>query len=342
MDAVVSFLKQNWHRLPVAQWGKPQRMACVYLTPRFRASSHVIAFVMTEGISDPIFVAKIPRLAGDNARLDREAMNLQMIHTTNASSIDSIPKVIAYEDHGEDRLLIETAIAGSPMKPAVVRRRTAQCLEMAIDWLLDLPLAAVPVGNGSTSGFNHLVERPLKRFKQQVAGNTKECEMVEQTLVCLAPLAQARIPSVVEHGDFSHPNVMFAGESKLGVVDWELAEINGLPATDLFVFLSYVAFSQHRAKNRAEYLQAFRKAFFGDEAWTPRFMQRYAEHLRLRHDDLRLLFLACWARYVSGLVARLESDHAIDATTLEWLRGNRYYAMWQYTLEHFGELRLLS
>lgn len=342
MGAVVSFLKQNWHRLPVTPWGEPERMACVYLTPRFRASSHVIAFLMKEGFSDPIFVAKIPRIAGDNARLDREVENLRMIHTARAGGVDAIPKVIAYENHGGDRLLIETAIAGRPMKPAVVRRRTAQCLELAIDWLLDLPLAALPTGNGAASGFSHLVERPLQRFKQQAAGDPMACKMAERTLACLTPLAQARIPCVVEHGDFSHPNVMFAGDSGLGVVDWELAEIKGLPATDLFVFLSYVAFSRHRARKSPEYLRAFREAFFGEDAWAPRFMQRYAEQLQLRHDTLRLLFLACWARYVAGLVARLENGHATDATTLEWLRGNRYYAMWQYTLEHFDELRLLS
>ena len=47
------------------------------------------------------------------------------------------------------------------------------------------------------------------------------------------------------------PNLLTMHDGRVGVVDWELAQANSLPAVDVFFFLTYVAFSQRRAKKQA-------------------------------------------------------------------------------------------
>jgi len=68
----------------------------------------------------------------------------------------------------------------------------------------------------------------------------------------------------------------------------------------------------------------------------------YAQQLRLSTEWLKPLFVLCWARYVSGLVSRLDtmssSTNAFEQGTESWLMQNRYFALWKHTLEHLDEL----
>ena len=53
--------------------------------------------------------------------------------------------------------------------------------------------------------------------------------LVERTLDALRPLRDAGLPLVLEHGDTSHPNLLLRRFGDLAVVDWELANPDGLP-----------------------------------------------------------------------------------------------------------------
>jgi hypothetical protein len=93
-----------------------------------------------------------------------------------------------------------------------------------------------------------------------------------------------------------------------------------------------------------DYLAAFHRAFFGPGAWARPYIDSYATQIGLSAEMLNLLFLACWARYVAGLVARITSGNAgrlpLDGDQTEWLLSNRFFLLWRYTLEHEGELNL--
>ncbi len=342
MNTVLNYLAQNWQRLALEPLGEPAKLSCVLATPRFRASSHVIFFVLGQESAEPLLVAKVPRLPGDHARLDREASNLRVAQAARVSGFDSIPRVIAYEEYHNHKLLIETALRGAPMKPALVRRRPKQCVEAGLAWLLDFHSATARANHEVRDWYATLIEQPLRNFQSLLPPMAEELGLLEEVLTLAEKLREQPLPLVLAHEDLSHPNLLFSTEGQAHVVDWELAEPDGLPALDLFFFLTYIAFARRRAHKNAEYLAAFQEAFFGAPAWTKNYLERYAERLRLPAATLTPLFVLCWTRYLIGLIARLH-DHretrvTLDHDTLKWLRGNRYYALWRYALAHQREL----
>jgi len=344
MNVVTTFLSKNWHRLPVEKYGSPKRFSCVIATPRFKASRHIIFFVMIEDNAEPILVAKVPRRSGDNSRLDLEAINLRAVHSSRPGGFDSIPQVIAYEDFYQDRLLIETMIVGKPMNRAYARRRAESCIDMIAEWLIDLQAATTTPAIEEAGWFERLVEQPLQRMRDKLPLTLNDEHLINRSTKLTAPLRFREVPLVFEHGDLSHPNVMLLQKGGPGVVDWELAEPRGLPATDFFFFLSYIAFARADAEKNSDYIDAFQKAFFGRSAWARPYIDNYVKQVPLPSDVLMPLFILTWARYVNGLMTRLldESQPAqqLDEENSEWLRSNRYYALWRYTIDHVQELNL--
>lgn len=344
MNVVTAFLSKNWHRLPVGTYGSPKHFSCVIATPRFKASRHIIFFVMADDNANPILVAKVPRRSGDNSRLDLEAVNLRAAQGSRPGGFDSIPQVIAYEDFGQDKLLIETMIVGKPMSRAYARRRAESCIEMITEWLIDLQAATMTPSTDEAGWFVRLVEQPLQRIKATLPLTLNDEHLIDRSMKLTAPLRFRDVPLVFEHGDLSHPNVMLLQKGGPGVVDWELAEPRGLPATDFFFFLSYVAFARAGAESTSDYIEAFQKAFFGQSAWARSYIYNYVKQVPLPSDVLMPLFILTWARYVNGLITRLfdesKSTQRLDEENTEWLRSNRYYAMWRYTIDHIQELNL--
>jgi hypothetical protein len=135
-------------------------------------------------------------------------------------------------------------------------------------------------------------------------------------------------------------------EGGIGVLDWELAEPGGLPAVDLFFFLALVRFARRRARSQSEYVAAFHETFFGPSPWARPYIIRYVKTMQLSPDMLTPLFVLCWSRYVASLVTRLHDVQVlgklVENETVEWLRSNRYYALWRHTIKHIKELSLVG
>ncbi len=343
MNTALTFLQQNRERLALDQYGITGRMSALVVTPRFRASRHVVFLVFSGGGPEPVLVAKVPRLAAHCDGIRREAANLQAAQGLRVGGFDSIPRVVACEPFRGGFLLVETALAGQPMGPAMVRRHLADCCDAVIDWLGDLQQP----GDGATAEdddwFVRLIERPLCQFEERFPVSATEARLLDRTWEAVSPLRAADLPLVFEHGDLSHPNLIVLRGGGVGVIDWELADPHGLPAQDLFFFLTYAAFAAGKARAVGRHLPAFHAAFFGRRAWVHPYVLAYAHRLQLPPELLTPLFVACWARRVTGLLDRLsETEPAaepLSADTAAWIRANRYYALWQHTLAHLDELK---
>ncbi len=345
MNIVLTYLQRNWQRLNLERFGAPGQLSCVMLTPGFVASSHIIAFVLKAGQLQPFLVVKFPRLAGDHGRLDKEVANLNRLQGLREGGFDSAPAVLAYEDWGNYRLLTETMVGGEIMRRALVKRRTAACLDAAMEWLQEVSRASLVPGKTVANSFEALAESRLQALESSFPLSERERGLLERARELVEPLRCAAIPLVFEHGDFSAPNILIDGNNRLGVVDWELAEPLGLPAADLLFFLSYVAFSREGAEKTDQYLSAFRRSFFGAKAWATPHLLRYSEALGIPRELLKPLFVLSWSRYLGNMAARLRGAENGSAQlaeqTVSWLRGNRYYRIWQYTVENADSVLVL-
>jgi thiamine kinase-like enzyme len=151
------------------------------------------------------------------------------------------------------------------------------------------------------------------------------------------------LPSVIEHGDVGHPNLFRLRSGGIGVIDWELAQPNGVPLLDLWFFLSYVASAHSSSENPKD---IFRQAFEGPEAWTKPHVERYVREMEIPQEAISPLFVLTWTRYLSELARRLQSegdeaphgrrDETSRNQLTNWLRNNRYHAYWRHAVLESG------
>ena len=340
MDAIANFLTANWDRLSLDRFGRPP-VSTLVLTPGFRASSNVILLMFTESKAQPVLVAKVSRLPGDNSELRSEAENLEKVQSVRQGGFNSIPRLVTLSENDDHSFLVETMLNGALMSPATVRQRGVACTEAVLDWLTELGVATTSPSAMHHGWFERLVAEPTDRLRHALPLSTKEDQLLRRSDEATALLACHDIPLVFEHGDPSDPNLLTMEDGNVGVVDWELAQASSLPTLDVFFFLTYVAFSQRRAKKPAEYLAAFNEAFFEPSAWAVPYVMRYAKSVGIAKECLTPLFVLCWVRYLAKLTRRLNpgKSNSLPSETLDWLRANRYYSLWKHAVERAQELK---
>jgi len=281
---------------------------------------------------EPKLVVKMPRVPGDSGGLAREAAVLRALHEAWPGSSKTIPRILAFEE-GERPVLVETALAGRLLGPGLLRREPARYLDAVVAWLIGL---AATRGNVEPDWYERLLERPLNDLAESLPLRVDEVDLVKRTLELVEPLREAEVPEVVEHGDLSHPNLIWTGENHVGVVDWELAEEHGLPLHDLAYFLTYATFALRRATDTTAQVGAFHDAFFARGGWARARVEAYARELALDRELLTPLFVSCWARTVARIVDRIGGEEAapMSEEAAAWIQRNRYYALWRHAIAH--------
>jgi aminoglycoside phosphotransferase len=342
MNALCEYLRDSWGELGLEPAAPPARLSCLVRTPRFRASSHVLLFVFANRGPEPILIAKVPRLPGDHGALDREAGNLAALSCFHPEKIEGVPRLVAYRDWHDTKLLLQSVVPGDPMSPARVRERPAESLHAVMRWVTQLHVATRGFQTGSSGTIRRCIDRTLEELGAVLPAAAPKGPMLERARVLTEPLGRHVLPRVFEHGDLSSPNILVDGEGRVGVVDWELGDPVGLPGADVFFLLTYIAFARADANRTGRYVEAFANAFFGPGSWARPVVAEYAAAIGLPERILRPLFLLSWARYLAGMTTRMhEPDPAAPAPDwVEWFASNRYFALWRYTLEHWEDLDL--
>src|SRR5262249_43972827 len=103
-------------------------------TPRFAGSRHIIAFGWHAGRSEPDWVAKMPRTPGDASSIHHEMAALARLH---GAGIDGVPRA-AIAGSPNRPVLVQTFVRGQVLKPAVVRARPRESIEVPLRWLIEL------------------------------------------------------------------------------------------------------------------------------------------------------------------------------------------------------------
>jgi aminoglycoside phosphotransferase (APT) family kinase protein len=180
------------------------------------------------------------------------------------------------------------------------------------------------------------VADPLEALSRALAPEGAEAELVARTLELTRPLADVDLSLGVQHGDLSHPNLLELDNGGIGIVDWELAEVQGLPLYDASVFLAYAAFARAGARGVTAELRAFDGAFLHPGGWAARELAGLAARTGVPDELITPLFVACWARHTARTLIRAGGPTRAEAAA--WLRKSRYYALWQRTVESAATL----
>lgn len=316
-----AFLRERWSSLfPEDSSGSPPESFLV-LTPRFRNSRRLVFLFLREGATDPLLVVKVPRPGGACAQTEREGRLLARIHSIREGGFDSIPRRLACEPYRGRTILVETAMPGRAMDRGVVRRDPRRCCEQTLAWLLDVQLGSRRPSD--RDAIPRLLERDLVELEGPLAEDRGRLD-ISRDLV--RPLDQMDLPAVLEHGDLSHPNLLVGTDTSVAVVDWETAEPDGIPMTDLVFFLAYVARALEREGSPQALQRALNEAFAARSGWATAYLRRYAEALELPRESVAPLFVACWIRQLAALLRRGHEDGAA-------LRRDWRYAFWRHVVD---------
>jgi aminoglycoside phosphotransferase (APT) family kinase protein len=270
----------------------------------------VIALVLDERQA-PALVGKLPRGNRDAGGLAREAESLREVGQALRSGAESsVPAVLAWDEGPPRPLLLESALHGAPLSPAVLRRdRHHRFAKAVAAWLERLALATADTPDGH-DWHERLVRAPL----WEVAAAAPELRgLAELTVERSEKLLASPLPLVFEHGDLCHPNLLVREDGRVGVLDWERAQAAGLPGYDLFFFLAYAA---DAGRDRPACLL---DAFFGRPAWAWDIAESYALGLGIDRSLLRPLLAVSCARAIAAGAA-----------------GRRHLELWRHALEEDG------
>jgi len=343
MNALLACLERHRQSLGLERYGIGARPGYVMKTPRFAASRHVIALIFAEGGAEPVLVAKTPRIAADRDGIDREAQALRDMRNRGAKLGESIPQLVGVVDCQGHPVLLQTAVSGAPLDPGLVQQDRALACRDVTSWLIELHGATAIWADDRAAWYETQVEQPVRRLAAFFGERDDAGQLVEQARVQMESLASETLPYVVEHGDVSHPNLFRLRSGKIGVIDWELAEMYGVPLADVWFFLTYAACATAKSRTKEGELAAFREAFFGPSPWTKPHVDRYVRALSLPHGALAGLFVLTWTRRVAALARQLGGASPTDqspagGSAADAVRNSRYYAFWRQAVTQCGAL----
>jgi hypothetical protein len=332
-DAIVNAAMRLVPPAELGRRGLASGVQALLITPRFRTSRHIVAVLFPPGAQTPELVAKLPRLAGDNEAVAVETLVLSEVAARGAPT-EAIPRVVGFGEAGDRSLLVQSALVGRLLTSARLRKDPDRHIGGVLTWLEQLARATGTLDG--LAAWQTSVALPLEAFAAASRGD-EEAALVRRTLELTAPLIEARIRVGVQHGDLSHPNLILLDGGGVGVVDWELADLHGLPLQDACYFLAYAVFARARARGVAEELAAFDKAFVRPGGWAARELGAFARRTSVPNELVTPLFVACWARAAVRMRDRVELGSAGDPG--RWVRESRYYVLWRHALEHASQLQ---
>ncbi|HEY1155583.1 MAG TPA: aminoglycoside phosphotransferase family protein, partial [Arthrobacter sp.] len=274
------------------------------------------------------------RQPGDNSGVRREAGMLDQLSAAVDSSGGGVPRLVGIRDVGPFTVLVETALTGVPLDPRTVAADLPSAVATGAEFVASLPCTHAAADN--TDWYQRAVAEPLAAL-EGLAGDAFTGQLVERTHQLLAPLRQAELPAVIEHGDLSHPNLLIKPGGALQVMDWERSLTDGVPGHDLVFYLQYLSESSEQAFAREAQLAAFDKAF-GQGGWA---LDPLSRHLGMRGVDqslLPLLVVATWARSTATLADRLAQEAEVDplqgnGKVRATLQADRDFWLWRHVVE---------
>ncbi len=298
------------------------------LTPRFGASAHVVLLLRSEGSLR--LVAKIARLASDDGP-EREGRMLEALVRAGAPP-HAQPRPVFVGRTGGHAVLVETGLEGSLLDRQTLRGDPPHWIHAVVGWLRTVP----PLEQDVERPAMPTMAAALQAIRTACADSDTPA-LVSRSAELLAVVDEGRLPTVTEHGDLSHPNIMVRPDGGIALLDWELARPDGLPLHDLCTFLDYVAVAT--SGDDTDAFDALTRVL-SNKAWgAVAALRQEADRLGADTAMLPELVTACWVRMFAGVTSRLFDGGA--PAPEGWHRRNRYYQLWERSVRDHDQLRSL-
>ncbi len=303
------------------------------------ASRKVLVYLFDPGQDTLRYVAKLTRAPAFNARLENEHRALALLADRGLAETGVMPRPAFFGHHAGLAVLGQTAVAGAPF--AARSQLTADCPfgRAAVGWLEDLGAATADPAAAAPSEVAAVLGELRDRFVA-LYGLTAHQRGVVDAAIDAVGRSHGPLPLVFQHGDPGAWNALALPDGRVGFVDWEAAEVRGLPLWDLLYFLrSYCVRSARRRGQRDRLVAATRPILQSSDplhALVQQSVARYRDRVGLAPEHVAPLFLTCWLHRALKEANRLTPErlqgghyaclvrHYADAWPtpgLDWLRA---------------------
>jgi hypothetical protein len=324
-------IRSGWER-----WGlgpTPDRLAIALLTGGARSINKVVGLIFANWEDRPRLAVKMARVPEAIPGLRREATTLRAVEALRPGGVPGVPHILFAEERDSFIAIGETVLTGTPVWMALGHDSYRQLALQATEWLADL--AAKPALQAPADWWPRLVEPVLADFCTAF-GAVVNADMVHSTRSILATLGD--LPRICEQRDFSPWNVLVASDGHLVVLDWESAEMQGLPVMDLVYFLTYLSFFLDGALDRGAHREAYRAMLSPTTTTGAVFqecMEIYAQRIGHALEDLQALRVLVWLIHARSEYQQIAGDYA-GKPPREALQRSIFVCLWEEEVRLIG------
>jgi hypothetical protein len=300
----------------------PGSASWLLLTGGRRSINKVVGLPFTAGL-DPLAAVKIARVPEAEPGLEREAEALRILEVERPE-VAGIPRLITPGRRSGRLALAETHVRGRPLLELLTAASFEEHAARVTRWLIELARGA-PVRRRA-EWWPRMVTEPLEEFERSF-GPVLEPGSMERMRSRLEGLGD--LPQVCEHRDCAPWNVLLQGDDTPALLDWESAEVRGLPGLDLAYFLANSAFVLEGALESGRTRETYRALLdpaTGLGHVAARCLGDYSAALGLDLASLRALRLLCWIVHSSSDYRHLQLE-AAAAPDPEALRASVFLGL---------------
>jgi len=307
----------------------PGSASWLLLTGGRRSINKVVGLPFTAGL-DPLAAVKIARVPEAEPGLEREAEALRTLELERPE-VAGIPRLITPGRRSGRLALAETHVRGRPLLELLTAASFEEHAARITGWLIELARDA-PVRRRA-EWWPRLVTEPVEEFERGF-GAVLEPGSMERVRSRLEDLGD--LPQVCEHRDCAPWNVLLQGDDTPALLDWESAEVRGLPGLDLAYFLANSAFvldgALESGRTRESYARLLDPSTPGGRVAAAREAE-YCAGAGIDREALARLRLLCWIVHSRSDYRHLEME-AGGVPAAEDLRRSVFAGLVQEELAH--------
>jgi hypothetical protein len=270
----------------------------------------------------PRYVVKVAHDVALNNRLENEARALRALAAAGVADPAAVPRAAFFGHHAGHAVLGQTAIAGVPFRQATSATPDCPAARAAVAWLTELGARTADRTVAEPVHVAAALDELLERFAGLYGPSGDELAALADEIAAVAA-SRRPFPLVFQHGDPGTWNVLVTPEGCPAFLDWEAAEMHGMPLWDLFYFARSAGIGVARAAGTRGSLEAFARQFLPDGPTSRALAQdveRYVERIGLDHALVGPLLLTCWMHRALKEAATLAPERLAHGRYVRLLR----------------------
>lgn len=261
-------------------------------------SSRKVLFFLFEGDQPaPRYLVKMVRAAHFNARLENETQALRRLEALGVENEDGLPPRVVFDGHEHGLALVaETVIDGAPFEKSALYTPDCPYARAAVAWLTALGETSARSQRTPSAEPARVTAELLRRFQSVYDLSEAEYAFLASQVEALGRVVRG-FPVVFQHGDPGTWNMLVTSAGRVGVLDWESAEPQGMPLWDVLHFWRAYVVLASRAAGEHDTLRGYARHFLDESAFSPVLIdsiRRYTERVGLAPEAVEPLYYTCW------------------------------------------------